>query len=264
MTRTKPANLLTAEATPRPRMQAVSFPTPSAALSPAAGKIETRYCPSARSRKRVCTSELGPNLLIVPLVSASGCVSQAPLFRGLSREQQAEIASTVRHREFGRRQTIFREDDPVRWVFVIASGRVKTIQLSHGGKEVIIRLEGSGEVLDGLALSPGRVHSLGAQTIEPCHLFKWQADTFHDFVQRFAGLRGNIVEILSTRLETLQERFRDMATERVCQRLARLLIRLFDQSPAASNGGRIGLSSKELPRWWVLRCSRLAGCSVSG
>jgi CRP-like cAMP-binding protein len=214
-------------------------------LAPVPGTVETTYFAHSRSLARVQTPRVSnfPNVVVE---TALGCVSRASLFRGLSRDQQDQIASAAQQLDFSRRETIFREDDPVRWVYVVASGRVKTTQLSHGGKEVILRVEGAGEVLDGLALSPGRAHSLSAQTIEACRVFKWEVDTFHAFADQFANLRVNIVSILSDRLQTLQERFRDLATERVPQRLARLLVRLFDQSPVAATSGSIDLSCEEL------------------
>ena len=247
MTRVNTENPLSAEVIAKPSLQVISSrPSSAPSRASAVGKIERGYRGHGRSHIRGRTSQVRVKLPNLSPLTALSCVSRGPLFRGLSFEQHHEIASAARQCDFARRETIFREDDPVRSVFVIASGWVKTTQLSHAGKEVILRLEGSGEVIDGLGLVPGKTHSLTARTIEPCRVFSWEVQAFDAFAARFAGLRCNMLEILSERLRMLQERFRDMATERVPQRLARLLVHLFTQGAEPADGGRIYLSCEEL------------------
>jgi CRP-like cAMP-binding protein len=199
-----------------------------------------------RSDPRLQTSHVRLKLPPVAGDGALGCVRRALLFRGLSFQQHGEIASMARQCDYARRKTIFRENDPVRSVFVIASGRVKTTQLSRAGKEVILRVEKQGEVLDGFGLFPGGGHSVTAQTIEPCRVFSWEVQVFDAFAERVPTLHRNAVELLSARLRILQERFRDMATARVPQRLARLLLDLFNQSTENASSLAIDLSCEEL------------------
>ena len=57
----------------------------------------------------------------------------------------------------------------------------------------------------------------------------------------------NITRILSSRLDELQERFREVATEKVAKRLAFALLRLMKQVGKPTSGGvEISLSREEL------------------
>lgn len=178
--------------------------------------------------------------------TAFNCVMKAPLFRGLSLGQCAEIASASRERHFSRRQTIFREDDPVRSVFVVVSGRAKITQVSRVGKEVILRVDSAGAVLGGIGLSAEGRHSLSALAIEPCRVLTWPVREFESFAERFPNLRRNAADILAGRLRMLEERFRDLATERVPQRLARILIGLLAERVGPERSAPVGLSCEEL------------------
>jgi CRP-like cAMP-binding protein len=174
-------------------------------------------------------------------------IGQAALFRNLSPPDVAEVAAAAKERNFPARQPIFCEDDPVCFVFVLTSGRVKATQFSRGGKEVILRIHGAGEIVDELGLAPGSIHRFTALPIEMCHALGWELNTFLRLVQRFPILQLNVTNILVARLHALQRRFCDLATERVPQRLARTLISLADQDPESSQCKRmVELSCEEL------------------
>lgn len=175
------------------------------------------------------------------------CIQQSSLFRGLSAAQCSEVASLARELRFGRRQIIFREGDPVDSVSVLATGRVKVTQLSRSGAEVILRIKENGEVIAGLGVQPGGPHFLTAQTLDPCTVLLWDVRKFEMLEDRMPALRRNTVHIFAERLHVLEQRFLELATEQVAPRLARMLVRLIEQSARADQPGvRINLSREEL------------------
>jgi CRP-like cAMP-binding protein len=178
-------------------------------------------------------TEAGGNLAQLTPAAVLQCVTQAPIYSGLSFADCKEIALLARQRTFIPQQLIFREGDPVCYVWVMASGRAKTTKLSRGGKEVILRVEGPGEVLGGIGLCACRSHYISAQAIENCRVLLWPAAEFDALARRFLGLQRNLVGILAERLRTMEERFHELATERVAQRLARILLRIFGQDQGA-------------------------------
>ncbi len=174
-------------------------------------------------------------------------LQRATLFEGLTLVECAEVASTARERRFSRRQTIFREGEALRSVFVLISGRVKMTQHSYSGVEVIQRLHGRGEVVGTVGFARESEHLLSAQALDECHLFEWDAMRFESFEKRFPALRRNAMFILADRLATHEERFVELATEQVANRLARILIRLLERTgPSAKGPVRIDLSQEEL------------------
>ncbi|MBI3475233.1 MAG: Crp/Fnr family transcriptional regulator [Acidobacteria bacterium] len=156
------------------------------------------------------------------------------------------MASAARERLFGAKSALFREGEDVKSVFLIASGWVKTSQLSRSGKEVILRVDGRGEVIDGIGAGYLAVHAFTAETMDDCYLLTWDAKTYLSFVKRFPSLQINASRVLAERLHKLEARFRDLAAEPVKQRLARLLLSLYEQSVGATHDLHIALSCEEL------------------
>ena len=173
-------------------------------------------------------------------------IQAVSLFRGLSPSQCAEIATTGREQTIPRRHNLFREGDPASSIFVIGSGLVKVTQLTESGKEIILRVQGSGDLVGGVELLTGRTHRSNAEAIESCQLLVWEASTFEAYWTRFPILLGNIAHILDEHLQQLEECFRDVATERVPQRVSRTLLRLLEQSGGPTCKGPLHLSCEEL------------------
>ena len=69
------------------------------------------------------------------------------LFADLSPTDCATVISAAREKSFARKQTIFAEGDPVEQVIMLLSGCVKVSQIGLSGNEVILRLNGAGEIL---------------------------------------------------------------------------------------------------------------------
>jgi len=172
------------------------------------------------------------------------CLRTAPLFRGLSPSEFSEIAYAAQELQFSHRETIFGQDDPVRSVYVIVTGTVKVTQLSEGGKEVILRLDRRGSLIDDL-MDASEVHASSAQAVHACRVLAWDASAFDRFARRFPIIHRNAIGIMLGRLRTLEERFCDVTTQRVPQRLARLLIHLASQT-ATGALDPIRLSREEL------------------
>jgi len=184
---------------------------------------------------------------VLPLHARISCIQETRLFRGLSFAECADVASAAQERCFAKGQTIFREGDPAQFVVVLVSGRVKLSQLSRFGTEVIFSVGETGEILGGLALVPDGRHRTTAQCLGQCQLLTWEARNFAALEEQIPVVRRNALAILAERLYSLEERFVELATERVAPRLARMLMRLLEQGSRSSQGiYRIDLSHEDL------------------
>jgi CRP/FNR family transcriptional regulator, nitrogen oxide reductase regulator len=174
-------------------------------------------------------------------------VRDCPLFSDISATECREIASAAHEKHFARRQTIFMEGDPVRRVVLLISGSAKVVQLGHSGAEVILGVRGPGEVVGTVGLRPQDRYSSTAQALAPSTALVWDAAAFETFSQRSMALRRNITHVLCRQLHELEERYREISTERVSVRLSHQLVRLLNQLGRRVNGRvEIRLSREEL------------------
>jgi len=169
------------------------------------------------------------------------------LFTGLTPRECREIASCAHARTFARDELLFMQGQPVRSMVLIQSGSVKLTQLSANGNEVILWMNGSGDAMGVHADSPSCSHTCSARAMEQCKALVWEYTRLQMLVAEYPQLRRNISQILAGRLQELEERFREIATEKVAKRLALALSRLLKQvGKKTSEGVEVSLSREEL------------------
>jgi CRP-like cAMP-binding protein len=174
-------------------------------------------------------------------------VEQAPLFRGLTRTQCAEVVAGSYERRVARKQRFFSQGEPAEEICVLGSGRLKITQVSPGGQQIILRLTGPGEVFGGLGVASGAPYPSTAEALEPSHALIWPRRGLEALGERIPVLQRNALRIVSERLRHLEQRYQELATERVGQRLARALLRLVGQIGRPSDGGAlVSLTRDEL------------------
>ena len=168
---------------------------------------------------------------------AYGDPGKAPLLRGLSASSLEEVAAKAMEKRVQAGGTLFREGEPASALYVLLVGRVKLTQVAADGHEVILRFVGPGEAVAALALFEDATYPLTASAVSESVLLVWHRDVLQELFQRHPALAVNAMRLLSERLREVQERFRELATERVAQRIARALLRLVRQAGRRVEGG---------------------------
>jgi CRP-like cAMP-binding protein len=178
---------------------------------------------------------------------AGAAGTRPPLFSGILLEDYTRIAAAARVKQFERGEMLFIGGDSVRQVSLLTSGFAKISQFGLSGAEVILRLSVPGDVLGAMGLFTTGLHFTTAQAFRSCRALVWDAPTFKTLVARYPVLHQNMVRILSEDLGELEERFREVATERVAPRVARQLVRLLSRIGRPVNGAvEVSLTREEL------------------
>jgi CRP-like cAMP-binding protein len=174
-------------------------------------------------------------------------IAQAPLFRGASEQERGQLAASARDCAAARREVFVVQGQPAHESFLLCAGRVKLTQVSADGQEFILRLVGPGEHFGALGVPPGDTHPATAEALEPSQALQWARRQLDGLVERSPVLHANALRIVSQRLRSAEERCREMATERVAQRVARTLFRLLGHVGRPSGGAvYVSLTREEL------------------
>ena len=173
---------------------------------------------------------------------------QFAIFADLTPPELGLVIGAAREKRFVRREIIFTEGDPVRQVTLVVSGFVKVTQMGLNGNEVILRLSGAGEIVGSYRVASNLTHCATAQAVQPCVALVWDASTFEKLQARMPVFRRNTVRALEERLLEMEQRFREVSTEKVGSRLSSELVRISDRLRRSAENGHleITLSRAEL------------------
>jgi CRP/FNR family transcriptional regulator, nitrogen oxide reductase regulator len=130
---------------------------------------------------------------------------------------------------------------------MLLSGCVKITLLGLSGREVILRLIGTGELVGDIQLSANGKHFSTAKAVQSSLALVWDVTAFENLLDRFPTFRHNMVRGLEDRLREMEQRFREVSTENVEPRVSSELIRLSNRFGCSENGHKeIHLSRGEL------------------
>lgn len=168
-------------------------------------------------------------------------LKSAPIFSGLNDDQLASLASIALERSFDVDEFIFWEDGAPEWFYVIAEGRIKAIKHSTSGKDLIVNFFGPGEMFGEVAVFENKPYPASSQVVEKVSLIGFKRDDFLAFLFENPQVALKLINMLSGRLRVAQGRIRDLAGERVQQRLARTLLML-----ASKLGSKLPFTREEI------------------
>ncbi len=164
-------------------------------------------------------------------------LQQSPLFRGLSAAQIHEVLRAARTRKLPRDSFLFEQGDPAATLYLLQTGRMRILQVTPEGQQVLLRLVTPGEICGGVALLAGATYPASARAVEDCTALGWEERTLTGLMEQFPRLALNALQLLAGQLQTLQDSYRELATERVERRVARALLRLVRQAGRRVEGG---------------------------
>jgi CRP-like cAMP-binding protein len=151
------------------------------------------------------------------------------LFQGIAPDDLARIAQVARRRQIPAETFLFHQGDPAEVIYVPVQGRLKLTQITPEGHEVILRYVGVGEMTGATAAFGDTAYPASAETVEETGVLGWDNTTMVELIEHYPRLGLNILHLLSARLQELQDRLRELSTERVERRIARALLRLVSQ-----------------------------------
>jgi CRP-like cAMP-binding protein len=159
------------------------------------------------------------------------------LFRGLETGDVAAIAGAAQRRRVAKGGAFFHQGTPASALHVLTLGRAKLVQTTAEGHQVLVRIVGPGDMFGGVALLGDAAYPATAEALSASEAVAWSGDTLARLMDRFPKLAVNALRVLAGRLQEVQERYRELATERVERRVARAVLRLAGQMGRKEAGG---------------------------
>jgi len=153
-------------------------------------------------------------------------LKQSLIFSSLDEDELGELARLSTERSFEAGGFVFWEEDSPDWFYIVAEGRIKAIKYASSGKELIISFFNPGEMFGEVAVFENKPYPASAQAVTGTRVLGIKREDFLSFLTGRPQVGLRIINILSGRLRDAQSRLRDLAGERVEQRLARTLLML--------------------------------------
>ncbi|HVN16670.1 MAG TPA: Crp/Fnr family transcriptional regulator [Anaerolineales bacterium] len=150
---------------------------------------------------------------------------------------QRAIERSIEEGEF-----FFFQGDPATYLYILISGRAKLMQTSKAGQQVNLRTINEWQLFGALgAVREQATYPATAQALESSTALAIESSFLHEMMQTRPQLSFGLMQLMTGYIQEMQARYRELATEKVEQRIARALLRL-----VATMGVRVEGNAVEL------------------
>lgn len=150
-------------------------------------------------------------------------------FQGLTDAQIQTVLQAGRLYQVERRAFFFHQGEPATTFYIILQGNVRLAQITPEGRQVIMHYFGPGNEMAVIVVLSKSDYPVSAEAASDATAVGWDHKTALALMEQFPRLAINGMEMVAGRFWELQNRYRELATERVEQRVARAVVRLIHQ-----------------------------------
>ena len=169
--------------------------------------------------------------------SATDVLSGLQLFRDVPAPVLTEVVASARIRALPRGTKVFDQGEPVERAHALLAGSVRISQADSDGEQVVIRFIGPGDIFGSVPIYTDRRYPADAVAMADSIEASWSQNDFVELMERHSRIAINMVSIIGRRLAELQDRVRELATQRAERRIANTLLRLARQAGRVTAAG---------------------------
>jgi len=173
---------------------------------------------------------------------------QVSVFQNATDDDLDQIVKNSITRSIEEGGFFFFQGDAADYFYVLISGQVKLLQANPSGQQVNLRTIYPWQMFGALgAVRDEAKYPATAQALDDSSALAIRSLFLREMMKTRAYLSLGLMNLMTTYVQEMQIRYRELATERVEQRIARALLRLTSQSGKKSDEGiELALSRQDL------------------
>lgn len=176
--------------------------------------------------------------------SCAACPSRDDsIFANISSKHLDDLDKNKVTNVYKKGQILFNEGSPALGVYCVLDGQIKILKNSENGKETIVKLAGSGDVLGLRGVLTENNHPATAKVMQDSHICFIDRKFFKDLIQKSPEAAHSLILRLAKDVTQLEDHLEGMSAKTVRQRLVQLLLS-FCQTYGMRKAGEVRIDLK--------------------
>lgn len=148
------------------------------------------------------------------------------LFSSLNDEELLHVSSSIMLKEFKKNEVILYEQDTNEFMYIILFGKVRVIQTTEDGKEIILATHRSNELFGEISLIDGKTSPATVLATEASLIAIISKKDFYSFLIHQSKVLEKMLQILCSRLRESWKRIEILNFKNASQRIKTLFLLL--------------------------------------
>lgn len=156
-------------------------------------------------------------------------LQQIKLFSSLTSEELGSISKKITIRKFRKNNTILYEEDTNEVMYIILNGKVKVVQTTEDGKELILAIHQSGDFFGEVSLIDGKTAPAMVMALEDSSIALISRQEFSLLLCGQSKILENFLHILCSRLRESWDKIQMLSFNNASQRIKMLFLQLSNE-----------------------------------
>jgi len=152
------------------------------------------------------------------------------LFTSLTEKELIDVSTKVVMKEFSKNEIILREEDTNQFMYIILVGKVKAVQTTEEGKEIILAIHQADEFFGEISLIDGQTSSATVVALEDSLIAIISKKNFYSLILSQSKVLEKLLQILCLRLRESWKRIHILNFKDAQQRIRMLFMILSTDS----------------------------------
>lgn len=173
----------------------------------------------------------------------------APLFGGMDAENARSLVAAMTRKEVRKGETIFREGDDGRAMYIIVRGKVKLARTARDGRENLLALLGVGDMFGELSVFDPGPRLSRAHAVEDSVVYELPKEVLDEWLDDHLEMSRHMLRALAQRIRRTSNTMADLIFSDVPGRVAKAILDLGHRFGRMERGHvtvRHGLTQEEL------------------
>ncbi len=141
------------------------------------------------------------------------------LFASLTDEELNSISKLLAVKRFKKNEVILHEEDTNKLMYIILSGKVKAVQITEDGKEILLAIHQAGEFFGEMSFIDGKTSPAAIVAADDCVINIISRDEFYSTIITHKKVLYNLLLILCSRLREAWEKIQLLNLKNASDRL---------------------------------------------
>ena len=158
-------------------------------------------------------------------------LKQVVVFQNATEDELQLILKNSTTRTVEENEFFFLQGDAAHYLYILTTGQVKLMQSNPNGQQVNLRTIHPWQMFGALgAVRKEATYPATAQALEDSSALAIESGFLHKMLETSPHIAFDLMTLMTSYIQEMQARYRELATERAEQRVANALIRLAGQS----------------------------------
>jgi len=141
------------------------------------------------------------------------------LFASLTDEELDSISKLLAVKRFKKNEVILHEEDTNKFMYIVLSGRVRVVQITEDGKEILLAIHQAGEFFGEMSFIDGKTSPATIVAADDCVINIISRDEFYSAIYTHKKVLYNLLSILCSRLRESWDKIQLLNLKHASERL---------------------------------------------